>query len=165
MSLKSFDKFCENIISGKSGSQKDVFDERQNQIRTKLTLEAVCIYAMLTILNTLVMERAYKWCDSFLAPMILFMALCYTYWIVRNHMKGTMFGINGTFAAKWSASCAMLQSFFMVIYVLLSFEESDFFYDGKISEQVLFLVSFVLLFTSGLVVHIMAKKNEKKQDQ
>lgn len=41
MSMKSFDKFCERIILAEPGSQKEIFDERQRQQRTQLTVEAL----------------------------------------------------------------------------------------------------------------------------
>ena len=41
MSLKSFDKFCERLILSEPGSQKEVFDERQNVMRSRLAIEAL----------------------------------------------------------------------------------------------------------------------------
>ena len=44
MSLKSFDKFCERMILAEPGSEKEIYDERQKQIRTQLTVEALTVF-------------------------------------------------------------------------------------------------------------------------
>lgn len=78
MSLKSFDKFCENIILGEPSSpkQKQIFDERQNILRSRLITEALIIFAVRSALNTMVMDAGPMWCEGFFAPMVLSAALC-----------------------------------------------------------------------------------------
>jgi len=56
MSMKSFDKFCERIILAEPGSQKEIFDERQRQQRTQLTVEALLIYCAASALCVLLNE-------------------------------------------------------------------------------------------------------------
>lgn len=100
MSLKSFDKFCENIILGEPSSQKQIFDERQNILRSRLITEALIIFAVLSALNTMVMDAGAMWCEGYFAPMVLSAALCLLWWLIRCSAKGVLFGVNGTVAMK-----------------------------------------------------------------
>lgn len=57
MSLKSFDKFCERMILAEPGSQKEIFDERQKIVRSRITIEALLIFGCSAILNCMIMEE------------------------------------------------------------------------------------------------------------
>ncbi|MBD5080748.1 MAG: hypothetical protein HDT44_03165 [Ruminococcaceae bacterium] len=168
MSLKSFDKFCEDMILGKGGSEKEIFDERQNQVRTKLTIEALVVYIASVLVNSFIMEMFYQWCESFCIPMVLLAAICYLYWIVRNAVKGSLFGVKGTRSAKYTAFILMLESFlfaFKYIFPILESEQGYFFSEGKATNDFICAITFVVIFISGIMIFALAKKYDKKMQE
>lgn len=56
MSMKSFDKFCEKMILGEPGSEKEIFDERQKQLRTHILVQSLVIYAIASALCVVLNE-------------------------------------------------------------------------------------------------------------
>lgn len=60
MSLKSFDKFCERMILAEPGSEKEIYDERQKQIRTQLTVEALTVFGAMSMLAVMINETAFS---------------------------------------------------------------------------------------------------------
>lgn len=56
MSMKSFDKFCERMITAEPGSEKEIFDERQNVMRMRLAIEALLICVGLIFINSIIAE-------------------------------------------------------------------------------------------------------------
>lgn len=107
MSLKSFDKFCERLILAEPGSQKEIFDERQNVMRSRLAIEALFIYVGLTFLNSMVMEMFYQWAESQMAVTLLFAVICLLWWEIRCALKGCMLAVSGRYAQKYSAIMAV----------------------------------------------------------
>lgn len=165
MSLKSFDKMCENMILGKTGAEKEIYDERQNQVRTKLTVEALLVYIVSVFVNSLVMELIYQWCESYCAPMILLVVICYLYWIIRNWAKGSLFGVKGAKAAKYTAFLTILYGFLFglqFLFPLLDNEQNYFFLEGKATKEYVFAITWLLLLISGIIIFVLAKRNDKK---
>ncbi|MGN1422964.1 MAG: hypothetical protein ACI4XA_06275 [Oscillospiraceae bacterium] len=166
MSLKSFDKFCENIIMGEPASQKAVFDERQNQLRRQYTIEALWIFAGSSFLNTMIMECGAQWSESYAAPMMLLAALSFLYWFVRNAVKGTLFGVNGTAAVTYTGWFCMAMG---VLYSVKNFPFSEEDWDtfvisgGMVSEDLLIMIALALYFASGLVIVIAAHRFKKAE--
>lgn len=165
MSLKSFDKFCENLILSEPGSQKEIIDERQKTVRSKVLIEALLIYAGGSFVNTVVMDRVYKWCDNFFAPMVILAAICYIYWILRSHFSGALFGVNGTFSAKISSVLVITQSFFWGTRAFFELIEGEAVCvrDGMLTAECVCSISFVLFLASAVAVLIFAKKTERAE--
>lgn len=161
MSLKSFDKFCENLILSEPGSKKDIFDERQNQVRSKLTIEALTIFSAATVLNTLIMECGLQWCESYFMPIVLLAALCYLYWIVRNAIKGSMFGVKGTYAASCTAGILIGDG--IVFGIITYFHNDDYsvMRNGMVSQEFLMTLVFGLILICGIVTLVIANKEKK----
>lgn len=164
MSLKSFDKFCESIILNDPKSRKDIFDERQRQIRSKITLESLLIYVTAVFVNTAVMENAYMWCESYAAPMLLLMIACCFYWMIRNAAKGTLFAVNGSFSNKFTGIYGMFMSVMFGISAVFKLEEGEsFIRNGAVTKSFMFLVTFVLIFVFSLIMFILAGKEDKRR--
>lgn len=162
MSLKSFDKFCENIILGEPSSQKQIFDERQNILRSRLTTEALIIFAVLSSLNTMVMDAGPMWCGGFFAPMVLFAALCLLWWLIRCSVKGVLFGVNGTAAMKYTGGLWTGLGIFYSVYHLFSSDFDGVIVDGKVGETFLLVVSCAILLLCGIYILIMAFREDKR---
>lgn len=164
MSLKSFNKFCENIILGEPKSRKAIFDERQKQIRTGITLESLLIYGAAVLVNTVIMENAYMWCETYTAPMLLLMFICLYYWTIRNAAKGTLFAVNGTFPNKFTSLYGMLMgAMFGISYVFTLEEGEEFIKNGAVTKSLVLLIVYALTFFYGVTMFILAKKDDKRR--
>ncbi|MDE7230288.1 MAG: hypothetical protein K2N56_07395, partial [Oscillospiraceae bacterium] len=58
MSLRSFDKFCENAIplDKNTAYEKEIFDERQKIMRSQLVIEAFSVLSAAEIINCFGMD-------------------------------------------------------------------------------------------------------------
>lgn len=165
MSLKSFDKFCEKIIMGEPEpiNRKEIFDERQNQVRQKLIIEALTVFGAAVSLNTLIMECGTKWCEGYFAPIVLLAALCYMYWLIRVVKKGALFGVEGTVKAERTASILIGMSV-MYVFIIFFNDDRDIYIvrDGMLSEFFIFIMFFVIALVSGIVTLALAHKEKKR---
>ena len=93
MSLKSFDNFCAKMVNNEPLSQKEILDERQKITRQKITLQTVVLFAILCVVNSMIMDFGLKWSESFATPMMWFYIASVIYWLVANSVKGSLFAI------------------------------------------------------------------------
>ena len=110
MSLKSFDDFCAKMVNNEPLNYSAVyFDERQKIVRSKILIETLTLFGIAVTLNTLIMEWGLKWCEGYFAPIAVFMALCYLYYILRSVKQGTLFGVenppNELYGERLRISC------------------------------------------------------------
>lgn len=164
MSLKSFDKFCEKIIMGDPApiNQKEIFDERQNQVRQKLIIEALTVFGAAVSLNTLIMDCGLKWCEGYFAPIVLILALCYMYWLIRVVKKGALFGVEGTAKAERNAGMFIGMSVVYSLMFLNGDKEIYIFRDGMVSEILVMMSFYVIAVVCGVVTLILAHKEKKR---
>lgn len=174
MSLKSFDKFCESLILGPENNsyrEKEIYDERQNQVRQKLITEAFIVYSAAILINTFVMDQIYQWCTSFFAPMLVLAAACYFYWILRCSAKGCLFGVNGGRNMKWTG---YILTFEGIIFEFSSFssalrdsEEGKilFINNGMVEDKPLLLLVFPIIAVTGIITVVLAKKHDKETEE
>ena len=163
MSLKSFDKFCEQMIMGEPGSQKAIYDERQSQLRTKLTLEALLVFGIAVMFNVLLLDLGAKWCEGHFASCVLIMALCLLYWTIRTSVKECMMAVNGTQSVTAMGWMALFQG---VIYPLIWIDDITEFSviakDGGLSEDFVFILSYVIYAFTGIYVLVCVHKYNKR---
>lgn len=164
MSMKSFDKFCEKMVNNEPLNEKAIFDERQNQLRQKYTIEALYVFGGCTFLNTLIMECGLQWSESYAMPMVIFAVISYLYWIIRNAAKGTLFGVNGTRAVSSTGFvCTALGACYFPLILPQSVENWDTFFisNGMIGEHFLLTIADALYFGVGIAVLIATHKYKK----
>ena len=162
MSLKSFDKLCEKIITSQPGSEREVFDERQKIMHTKITVETLAIMCVAGFVNCVIMDLFYKWAESYAPTLVLIGMVCVMYNIIRCAASGCYVGLNGNFTRKYTAVLMLLSSVFVTIPRFLSLiEKGDVTVDGALSDDFLFAVSFALLAICGVIALIVLKKNDK----
>lgn len=160
MSLKSFDKMCENYING-AQSEKAVYDERQNIIQHKLGLEAFAIFTFAVLINAFIMDMVCEYAQTSIFPMLFILLICLFYYDFRCAANGCFVGINGVRSKKTSAVWAI------VIGVLdsVTFVFSDkplILPDGKISNRLIGLAIVALVAVYGIVMLIVLHNIEKK---
>lgn len=169
MSLKSFDKFCEDLILKKPGSEKMIFDERQKLVQMQLGTEALIIFGVLSLINCLIMDMAYQYAETYSAPMLLIMLLCAFYYMLRCAAKGCLIGIGGEKSLKFSAGYAIFMGIMMMIKFIFDREEEfTVLKDGKISDDLCLLLIWILAVFYGiltfLLINIYTKRKEREKE-
>ncbi|MDE7362630.1 MAG: hypothetical protein K2N38_11930 [Oscillospiraceae bacterium] len=166
MSLKSFDKFCERLILTEPGSQKEIFDERQNVMRSRLAIEALFVYVGLTLLNSMVMELFYQWAESWMTVTLLFMMLCLLWWEIRCAFKGCLLAVSGRYAQKYSAIMGIfIGALNGLRYVFDIGGEVFFVTNGRLSENLVFALCFLLLIVNGIFMLCVMRHEEKNNGE
>lgn len=168
MSLKSFDKFCEDLILKEPGSEKIILDERQKQMRSRIVTETLVIFSGLAFINCFVMDMFYQWAETYAMPMLVFMMLCACYYNVRCAAKGCLVGINGERSAKFSAGYCVFMGIMMLIRYAFSDEEQRvLFEDGRLTDNLCGLVVMILAIACGILtlIFIKASRKEKEDDE
>lgn len=166
MSLKSFDKFCEDLILKEPESNKIILDERQKLMRSRILTETLIIFSGLAFVNCLVMDLAYQWAETYAAPMLVFMVLCACYYNVRCAAKGCLVGINGERSAKFSAGYCIFMGIMMAIKNAFSGDEEEraLFADGKLTDNFCFLLVCILAIVCGVLTIIFIKSSRKEKE-
>ena len=162
MSLKSFDKFCEKMITGETGSQKEIYDERQNQIRSKLAIEALLIALGLSMLSVMINDLGFHWSETSFVAMALCGAIAYLWYVLRNAYKGTLCGIKGS-EVKYNGFIIAVEC---VTYILISLDDMEEFgiiKNGCLSNQFIMIIALGLMLISSTVMLIVAIKSGKNK--
>lgn len=167
MSLKSFDKFCEKMITAEPGSEKAIFDERQKIIRSRLIIEALLIYACITLINAVFMDAVYQWAEKHFSAMVLIMGVCLLYWLIRCAAKGCLIAANGSNPLKASSIMIIFISVLNLPQYLFDIGSTDFFFkDGRLTDELLIMISFLFLLIDGIFclcyIGYYNKKNGEK---
>lgn len=162
MSMKSFDKFCERIILAEPGSEKEIYDERQKQQRTQLTIEALLIYCAATALCVLLNE-IFRFLESDFSGLVLFAGFAFLWWSVRALSKSCLFGVSGK-QVIYNSVIAVIEFPIWVILILPEDEGVKFFVNGGLSTFTAVTAGFVLYFISALITLIAYRRNKKIAD-
>ncbi|MDE7362632.1 MAG: hypothetical protein K2N38_11940 [Oscillospiraceae bacterium] len=166
MSLKSFDKFCERMILSEPGSQKEIFDERQKIVRSRITIEALLIFGCSAILNCMIMEECYKWAESQLAAMALLVSACLLYWQVRCAAKGCMIGTNGKFTQTFSGVYIIFMGVLGILRFIDKFGEPDFVIkDGALSKEFIGIVVMLIFLVVGIFTLCVVRHENKREER
>ena len=169
MSLKSFDKFCEDLILKEPGSEKVIFDERQRLVQMKLGIESLTIFGALSLINCLIMDMAYQYAESYSAPILLIMISCAFYYMIRCAAKGCLVGIGGERSLKFSAGYAVFMGVMMMIKFLFDNDgERVLFTDGKLGDDFCFLLVWIMAILYGIItlllINIYTKRKEREKE-
>lgn len=171
MSLKSFDKFCEKVINGESVQQKEIFDERQSIVRSKITIRALWAFIAVAGINLIIMECGPQWCESWVLSTALFGAFAYLYWVIANARQGTLFGVNGTSPVALQAGYLIgFAAVVPLMFILDSEDHADFFTNffirnGMVSEYLVSVLSCFLLLIAGIVMAVNIRKYKRDSDR
>ena len=166
MSLKSFDKFCEDLILKEPGSDKIILDERQKIMRSKILTETLVIFSVLSFVNCFIMDMFYQWAETYAAPLVVFMFICGCYYIIRCAATGCLVGINGERSAKFSAGYCIFMGIMMSVKYAFTGDEKEraLFADGKLTDNFCFLMGWILAIVCGVLTIILIKKCRKDKE-
>lgn len=163
MSLKSFDKFCERMIMGEPVDRKEVFDERQNQLRTKLIVEALWVYVGISGVATLINESV-----TCFASAVSLLAVCasvaFLWWTIRCAVKDCIFGIKGIGAVSGAWVLLVEAVAFILMYVVDN-DEPFIGENGLVGSRLMLGIGLVVLMVSSLIVIVISIKRKKKENK
>lgn len=165
MSMKSFDKFCEKIILGEPGSEKEIFDERQKLQRLHLTVEALVVYGALSAVAVMLNETANPYCDSSFMLMVICMAAGYLWWVIRSAAKGCLFGVSGK--GTFTGAIILLCDVGCLLMYAEPFSGSMVWLTSRgMSDSLAVMIAGVLIAISSLIIFVMwaREKKLKKED-
>ena len=165
MSLKSFDKFCEDLILKEPGSEKIIYDERQKIVKMKLGIETLAIFGVLAILNCFVMDMIYQYAESYTLPIVLFVMLCAYYYNFRCAANDCLIGINGAKAVKYSSVSSIFLGIGMTFQY--TFKEREGYLpivDGQVSNDLFFSIAAALVLGYGITTLLLVRHVEKKKN-
>ena len=161
MSLKSFDKFCEKLILTEPGSEKEIYDERQNQLRSKLTVEAFTVYGALSLFAAAFCDW-YAWSESVLSVLAMCGALAYLWWTLRCAFRQCLFGVSGS-SVKFYAILILAESVVIPANFLIRTEGFVLLTpEGKVSDGVIIAAAAAMLLISSVVVLVSARRRGKE---
>ena len=163
MSLKSFDKFCEDLILTEPGSQKIIYDERQKIVQMKIGIEALIIFGAAATLNCLVMDLFYQYAETYTAPLVLIMLFCAFYYNLRCAAKDCLVGINGERALRNSSYTCIFMGIVMSLKYIFN-EEHFFIINGQLSDDFVFLITIITAIVFGITMLILVSHTQKKKN-
>ena len=164
MSLKSFDKFCEDLILKDPGSEKVIYDERQKLMQMKIGIETLIIFGGAATLNCLVMDLFYQYAETYTAPLVLIMLFCAFYCNLRCAAKDCLIGINGAGALRNSSFTGIFMGFVMSVKYITK-EEHSIILNGQLSDDFVFLITTVSAIVYGITMLILVNRINKKKNE
>lgn len=163
MSLKSFDKFCERMILAETGSEKEIYDERQKQIRTQLTVEALTVFGAMSMLAVMINETAFSWCEGCFPVMVLCAALSYGWWVIRNAVKGSLFGVSGK-GVKFTAVLILIESpIYEILLLPDEWETFSFVKNGKLTTGAVVMFSMLLMIVFAIITLVLYSRKKRSE--
>lgn len=164
MSMKSFDKFCEKIILSEPGSEREIFDERQKQMRTQLLVQALTIYAVASAACVMLNEDI-GFLESSLSGMVFIASAAYLWWVILAAVKGCLFGVSG----KQVIYNAIFDIALIPVIIVMIMPEDDeppftFVRNGVLTTHGMLIAAYALFIVSSIVIvalNIRKKHAEK----
>ena len=169
MSLRSFDKFCEDLILKEPGSEKIIYDERQKLVQMKLGIETLVIFGAAAVLNCFVMDMFYQYAESYSMPIVLMLLLTACYYNFRCAVKGCLIGINGVRSLKYSSFTSICMGVLLLVQYTFSENEHHIpIVNEQLSNDFLFLIAAIIVNLYGITTliiihHIQKQKNGKTE--
>jgi len=163
MSMKSFDKFCERMILAEPSSEKEIFDEHQNQQRTALTVQALVIYCAVTAAFVFLNDDLH-FVESSAAGLVFFAGLSYLWWAIRANMKGCLFGVTG----KQVVYNALVIIAEMAVLIPLVINQSEggvhFIKNGMLSDVSAVVAGFIMYTVSAVIKVVVYFRSRKRPE-
>ncbi len=163
MSLKSFDRFCERMIMGEPVDRREVYDERQNQMRTKLTVEALWVYVAVSGIATMINDSV-TWCASAVALLAVCASVSFLWWTIRCAAKDCIFGIKGigTVSGAW---VLLVEAVAFILMYVVDNDEPFINEKGLVSSRLMLAIGLFVLMISSLIVIVISIKRKKNSNE
>lgn len=163
MSMKSFDKFCEKMILGEPGSEKEIFDERQKQLRTQILVQSLVIYAVASALCVMLNEII-GFMESDFAGMAFCAGAVYLWWVISLAAKECMFGVSGK-QVLYNAlfAIALIPTY---IFMMLSDEDEPplaIVKNGALTDRFVVLAALFLYIIATVIIIVTYFRNRRAE--
>ena len=163
MSMKSFDKFCERMILAEPASEKEIFDERQNQQRTALTVQALIVYCVATAVFVFLNDDLH-FVENSAAGLVFFAGLSYLWWVIRANTKGCLFGVSGK-QVIYNAMGIIAEMALLIPLVMNQSEDGvHFIKNGMLSDVTAVTAGFVMFAVSAVIKIVVYFRGRKKPE-
>lgn len=162
MSMKSFDKFCENLILGKSGSEKEIYDERQKIARMHLTVESLAVYVVLSALTLVIQDEFVRLCESSFFILAMCGSAAYLWWVIRCAYKECLFGVSGKKVIYTATFLIFYLPTILIIELLPDSDEFTLMTESGMSDDLSLIICGVLFFASSIITFAAYKKYRRK---
>ncbi len=160
MSMKSFDKFCEKMILGEPGSEKEIFDERQKQLRTQILVQSLVIYAVASALCVMLNEII-GFMESDFAGMAFCAGAVYLWWVISLAAKECMFGVSG----KQVLYNALFAIALVPTYILMMLSNEDellaIVKNGALTDRFVVLAALFLYIIATVIIIVTYFRNRR----
>ena len=160
MSMKSFDKFCEKMILGEPGSEKEIFDERQKQLRTQILVRSLVIYAVASALCVMLNEII-GFMESDFAGMAFCAGAVYLWWVISLAAKECMFGVSG----KQVLYNALFAIALVPTYILMMLSNEDeplaIVKNGALTDRFVVLAALFLYIIATVIIIVTYFRNRR----
>lgn len=167
MSLSSFDKFCENMIKGEPVDNKEIFDERQKMVRSKLAMESMIVYICASLFACLSYEFIYRWAESITFALMPLGVICMVYYHLRCSAKGCLIGVNGLKIKRNSGwTMIVVGGWNMIRYIIGVFDGEGGFLavkDGMLTVDFLAVLTFGVIVILGIIICVKISRLKKSE--
>lgn len=163
MSMKTFDKFCEKMILGEPGSEKEVFDERQKQLRTQILVQSLVIYAVVSALCVMLNELI-GFVESSFSGMAFCAGAVYLWWVISLAAKDCMFGVSG----KQVLYNALIAIALVPAYIIMMLPDEDeptlaIVKNGALTERFVILAALLLYIIATVIIIATYFRNKRAE--
>ena len=136
--------FAMKITGSHSGEPE--FDERQNFIKSRLSIEALLICISACLINSWIMDYVYQWAESNCSAMALIAVLSLSYWAVRCVTNGCAAAAVNTKAQKRGFAASIICSACCLPMNLSGSGKADYAVkNGQLTDKFVFTVSLIIL--------------------
>lgn len=154
------------MILSEPGSQKEVFDERQKIMRSRLATEALLVYAAASVLLCMSVEFIYRWAESCCFLLIALGVICAVYYQIRCSAKGCLIGVNGLTAKNYSGWTMIFMSCFQIIRSVIEasdYESGEFFLrEGMLTVNFFATLTFTAILIWGIIISVKISRLKKR---
>lgn len=157
-----------------TSDEKEIYDERQKLLRSRLVIEALCACVVISLINNWVMEFYYKWAESYIMPTCLIITLCFIYLEIRLTVKGCLIGTVGQKSGKHQTAKGVISSAcFLALFVINISKRGFIAENGTISNNLLSAACFLILTVCGIyqlcayrrAIHCEEETNESEGEE
>lgn len=163
MSMKNFDKFCERMILAEPASEKEIFDERQNQQRTALTVQALTVYCVVTAVFVFLNDDLH-FVENSAAGLVFFAGLSYLWWVVRAKIKGCLFGVKGKQVIYNALGITAEMALLIPLVMNQSEDGVHFIRNGMLSDVTVVTAGFIMYAVSAVIKIVVYFRGRKKPE-
>ena len=156
------------MIKGEPVDNKEIFDERQKIVRSKLAMEAMIVYVSISLIACMSYEFIYQWSESITFALMTLGAVCMVYYHLRCSAMGCLIGVNGLKIKRNSGwTMIVVGGWNMIRYIIGGFDSEDGFLiakDGMLTADFLAVLTFAVIVILGIIISVKVSRLQKVEN-